>query len=130
MCLNLLQIELCGHATLAAAHTLFSSGLVNSNIIEFVTLSGILTAKKFPETKESDSSVIQNGEVQEAFLIELNFPTVETVDFNSVEVSSISSALNGASVIDIKKTTSDALFVMSLSNFYSVSFSFILELVF
>uniref|UniRef100_A0A2N9GW52 Uncharacterized protein n=1 Tax=Fagus sylvatica TaxID=28930 RepID=A0A2N9GW52_FAGSY len=106
------EIELCGHATLAAAHTLFSSGLVNSNIIEFVTLSGILTAKKFPETKESDSSVIQNGEVQEAFLIELNFPTVETVDFNSVEVSSISSALNGASVIDIKKTTSDALFVV------------------
>uniref|UniRef100_A0A2N9G7Y0 Ribosomal protein eL8/eL30/eS12/Gadd45 domain-containing protein n=1 Tax=Fagus sylvatica TaxID=28930 RepID=A0A2N9G7Y0_FAGSY len=113
-CLNLLaiEVELCGHATLAAAHTLFSSGLVNSNMIEFVTLSGILTAKKFPETKESDSSDNQNGEVQEGFLIELNFPTVATVDFNSVEVSSISSALNGASVIDIKKTTSDILFVV------------------
>ncbi|GMY17170.1 putative isomerase [Fagus crenata] len=106
------EVELCGHATLAAAHTLFSSGLVNSNMIEFVTLSGILTAKKFPETKESDSSDNQNGEVQEGFLIELNFPTVATVDFNSVEVSSISSALNGASVIDIKKTTSDILFVV------------------
>ena len=111
------QVELCGHATLAAAHTLFSSGLVNSNIIEFVTLSGILTAKKFLEIKASDSSDIQNGEVQECFLIELNLPTVPAIDVNSAEVSSISSALNGASVIDIKKiTTSDALFVMLYSN--------------
>ncbi|XP_050265157.1 uncharacterized protein LOC126709106 [Quercus robur] len=107
------EVELCGHATLAAAHTLFSSGLVNSNIIEFVTLSGILTAKKFLEIKASDSSDIQNGEAQECFLIELNFPTVPAIDVNSAEVSSISSALNGASVIDIKKiTTSDALFVV------------------
>ena len=111
------QVELCGHATLAAAHTLFSSGLVNSNIIEFVTLSGILTAKKFLEIKASDSSDIQNGEAQECFLIELNFPTVPAIDVNSAEVSSISSALNGASVIDIKKTSSlDALFVMLYSN--------------
>ena len=107
------QVELCGHATLAAAHTLFSSGLVNSNIIEFVTLSGILTAKKVLEIKASDSSDIQNGEAQECFLIELNFPTVPAIDVNSAEVSSISSALNGASVIDIKKTTTpDALFVV------------------
>ncbi|XP_030947142.1 uncharacterized protein LOC115971388 [Quercus lobata] len=110
------EVELCGHATLAAAHTLFSSGLVNSNIIEFVTLSGILTAKKVLEIKASDSSDIQNGEAQECFLIELNFPTVPAIDVNSAEVSSISSALNGASVIDIKKiTTSDALFVVLLS---------------
>ncbi|XP_023886603.1 uncharacterized protein LOC111998745 [Quercus suber] len=107
------EVELCGHATLAAAHTLFSSGLVNSNIIEFVTLSGILTAKKFLEIKASDSSDIQNGEAQECFLIELNFPTVPAIDVNSAEASSVSSALNGASVIDIKKiTTSDALFVV------------------
>ncbi|KAL4603025.1 hypothetical protein ACB092_10G096100 [Castanea dentata] len=107
------EVELCGHATLAAAHTLFSSGLVNSNIIEFVTLSGILTAKKFLEIKTSDSSDVQNGEAQECFLIELNFPTVPAIDVNSAEVSSISSALNGASVIDIKKiTSSDALFVV------------------
>ncbi|XP_075639801.1 uncharacterized protein LOC142611602 [Castanea sativa] len=107
------EVELCGHATLAAAHTLFSSGLVNSNIIEFVTLSGILTAKRFLEIKTSDSSDVQNGEAQECFLIELNFPTVPAIDVNSAEVSSISSALNGASVIDIKKiTSSDALFVV------------------
>jgi len=106
------EVELCGHATLAAAHALFSSGSVNSNIIEFVTLSGILTAKKFQETTASNSSDIQNGESQECFLIELDFPTIPTIDFNSEEVSSISNALNGASVIDIKKTTTDALFVV------------------
>ncbi|BAT95613.1 hypothetical protein VIGAN_08237000 [Vigna angularis var. angularis] len=27
------EVKLCGHATLAAAHTLFSSGLVHTNII-------------------------------------------------------------------------------------------------
>ncbi|XP_023886604.1 uncharacterized protein LOC111998746 isoform X2 [Quercus suber] len=107
------EVELCGHATLAAAHALFSSGSVNSNIIEFVTLSGILTAKKFQETTASNSSDIQNGESQECFLIELDFPTIPTIDFNSEEVSLISNALNGASVIDIKKTTTlDALFVV------------------
>ena len=86
---------------------------MNSNISEFVTLSGILTAKKFQETKASNISNIQNGESQDCFLIELDFPTIPTIDFNSKEVSSISNALNGASVIDIKKTaTSDDLFVM------------------
>ena len=59
---------------------------MNSNIIEFVTLSGILTAKKFQETKASSSSDIQNGESQECFLIELDFPTVPTIDFNSEEI--------------------------------------------
>ncbi|KAM4133846.1 hypothetical protein ACJW30_01G362800 [Castanea mollissima] len=107
------EVELCGHATLAAAHALFSSGLVNCNIIEFVTLSGILTAKKFQEAKASNISDIQNVESQDCFLIELDFPTIPTTDFNSEEVSSISNALNGASVIDIKKTaTSDDLFVV------------------
>ena len=87
--------------------------LVNSNIIEFVTLSGILTAKKFQETKASNISDIQNGESQDCFLIELDFPTIPTIDSNSEEVSSISNAFNGASVIDIKNTTtSDGLLVM------------------
>ncbi|KAK7851724.1 putative isomerase [Quercus suber] len=72
------EIELCGHATLAAAHALFSFGLLDSHIIEFVTPSNILTAKKFPETKASE-----NGEAQECFLIELNFPTVPTINFSS-----------------------------------------------
>ncbi|XVF32609.1 hypothetical protein REPUB_Repub17cG0097100 [Reevesia pubescens] len=107
------EVKLCGHATLASAHTLFSTGLVNSNIIEFDTLSGILTAKKFPDDNPTAVSKIQNGGVHECFLIELNFPVVPLTEFNSAEVSAISKALNGAPMIDIKRTTTaDDIFVV------------------
>ncbi|KAB1204384.1 hypothetical protein CJ030_MR8G027177 [Morella rubra] len=106
------ELKLCGHATLAASHALFRSGLVNSNIIEFVTLSGILTARKVADIK-SGVPDIQDGEAQECFFIELDFPAVPVTDFNSAEELSISNALNGASVIDIKRTTTeDDLFVV------------------
>lgn len=100
-----MQVELCGHATLAAAHTLFKSGLINSNIIEFATLSGILTAKKVVDVKTDNSSNIQNGEAQESYFVELNFPADPSTEFNSGEVSLISTALDGASMIDIRRTT-------------------------
>ncbi|XVE77760.1 hypothetical protein DITRI_Ditri13aG0088600 [Diplodiscus trichospermus] len=107
------EVKLCGHATLASAHTLFTIGLVNSNIIEFDTLSGILTAKKVPDVNSTDASKIQNGGAQECFPIELNFPTVPITEFNSAGVSAISNALNGATLIDIKRTTNgDDLFVV------------------
>jgi predicted PhzF superfamily epimerase YddE/YHI9 len=110
---GLLQVKICGHATLAAAHTLFTSSLLNSNVIEFVTVSGTLTARKVPEIQTTDDLNIQNRESQESFLIELDFPTIPMIDFNSAEFSSISNALNGASVIDIKRTTTeDDLIVM------------------
>jgi PhzF family phenazine biosynthesis protein len=42
-----IEIELCGHATLASAHTLWESGRVpESRPIDFVTQSGILTARR------------------------------------------------------------------------------------
>ncbi|KAK3193846.1 hypothetical protein Dsin_025156 [Dipteronia sinensis] len=106
------EVELCGHATLAAAHTLFLRGLVNSNIIEFVTLSGILTAKKVPDVKAK----LQNGESEEeeeSYFIELDFPTVPTTDFNSAhEVLLFQKALNCSSIIDVKRTASDNIFVV------------------
>ncbi|KAH9728992.1 Phenazine biosynthesis PhzC/PhzF protein [Citrus sinensis] len=107
------EVELCGHATLAAAHTLFSRGLVNSNIIEFATLSGILTAKKDPDVKAMNDSNSQNGEAQECYFIELDFPTVPTTDFNFSEVSLIHKALSVSSVMDMKiTTTSEDIFVV------------------
>ena len=99
-----LQVKLCGHATLAASHTLFSNGSVNSDIIEFDTLSGFLTAKKVPES-------VSNGEAKESFLIELDFPTVPMTEF-SVDALSISKALNSAPIIDLKKTISGDLVVI------------------
>lgn len=96
------QVKLCGHATLAASHTLFSNGLVSSDIIEFDTLSGILTAKKVPESINPES--VSNGEAKESFLIELDFPVVPLTEF-FIDAVSISKALNSAPIIDLKKTT-------------------------
>ncbi|KAL5561651.1 hypothetical protein UlMin_031398 [Ulmus minor] len=96
------EVDLCGHATLAAAHTLFKSGKIDSNLIEFVTRSGILTAKKVPEIKTSD------GEAKESCFIELNFPVDPLTGFNSVEAPLVSKALGGASMINIQKTTSSS----------------------
>ncbi|KDP21483.1 hypothetical protein JCGZ_21954 [Jatropha curcas] len=94
------EIRLCGHATLAASHILFSNGWVNSSTIEFVTLSGFLIAKKVTE--------ISNREAKQGFFIELDFPVTPLTDeFNSVDISQISKALNGASIIDVKKTTTE-----------------------
>lgn len=103
------EVELCGHATLAASHFLFQSNLVNSNTIEFSTLSGILTAKKVPDSKINDSS---NGESQDSFYIELNFPVVPVSDFNDLEVSAVSEILNGVSVVDVKMAASDDILVV------------------
>ncbi|CAJ1969247.1 unnamed protein product [Sphenostylis stenocarpa] len=98
------KVKLCGHATLAAAHTLFSSGLVDTNIIEFVTLSGLLTAKRIPAVNISSTSNLQNGETEDGFYIELDFPADPVTDFNIDETSQVSGALSGASVIDIRRT--------------------------
>ncbi|KAK7393549.1 hypothetical protein VNO78_22107 [Psophocarpus tetragonolobus] len=91
------EVELCGHATLASAHVLFSSGLVKSNIIEFVTLSGVLTAKKVPGIKGTGAS-------EDGFFIELDFPTDTVAEYNSSDISQISIALNGAPIIDVKRS--------------------------
>lgn len=44
-----LEVELCGHATLSAAHVLFSHQGYNSDVIRFQTLSGELQVKKSEE---------------------------------------------------------------------------------
>ncbi|XP_027097066.1 uncharacterized protein [Coffea arabica] len=101
------EVKLCGHATLAASYFLFSYGLVNSDKIEFLTLSGILTAKKVPDSKTSNSMDHQNGDIQEDYFVELDFPVVPIAAPNSAEISEISKSLNGASVVEIHKTTTE-----------------------
>ncbi|KAL3625107.1 hypothetical protein CASFOL_031775 [Castilleja foliolosa] len=100
-----INVKLCGHATLAASHFLFTFDLVKSNTIEFMTLSGILTAKRVP-----DSS---NGNASDSFLIELNFPIDPLMEYNgAADVSTDSKSLNGASVKEILKTTGNDLLVV------------------
>jgi len=107
----ILQVNLCGHATLAAAHTLFSSGLVDSNVIEFVTLSGVLTVKKIPSIDVNGVPNLLSGEATVGFYIEMDFPAYPVAEFNSNDTSLISEATNGASIIDIKKTGEDLLVI-------------------
>ncbi|KAF5187287.1 Phenazine biosynthesis-like domain-containing protein [Thalictrum thalictroides] len=104
------EVKLCGHATLAAAHVLFATGLVKSNIIEFSTLSGILTAKKVgAEMLDTSSSL--NGKAEDHFSVELDFPTDSVVECEPYEIPSIPLTLKGAPMINIKKmaTTGDLI---------------------
>jgi len=56
-----IEVDLCGHATLAASHILWEKGLVSQDrSLEFETLSGKLTA-----------TLVEQG-------IELNFPLIST----------------------------------------------------
>ncbi|KAL0459552.1 UNVERIFIED_CONTAM: putative isomerase [Sesamum latifolium] len=108
------EVKLCGHATLAASHFLFTYNLVKSDTIEFLTLSGILTAKRVPATKVLDLPNSLNGNAHESFLIELDFPVVPVTEYDGTgEVSAISKSLGGASVTEIhKSTTADDLIVV------------------
>ncbi|KAF8394458.1 hypothetical protein HHK36_020666 [Tetracentron sinense] len=105
------EVNLCGHGTLAASHVLFTSGLIKANIIEFLSLSGVLTAKKIPGVEKSATSKFQNGDAEGNFYIELDFPTIPVNECDAMEIPSIPVTLNGAPMINIKKTASDDLIV-------------------
>jgi predicted PhzF superfamily epimerase YddE/YHI9 len=94
-----LQVKLCGHATLASAHFLFTSILAeHETLIEFATKSGILTAEKVP----APASAAASGEGK--LFIELDFPTVDLVDCHPAELPSIPETLNGASIVSFHKS--------------------------
>ncbi|KAH7677032.1 Phenazine biosynthesis PhzF protein [Dioscorea alata] len=103
------EVDLCGHATLAAAHFLLSYGLVKCDVIEFATKSGILTATKVYGIKQStlfnvkDENFIKSNGEKESFSIELNFPVCKVVESDPGEIPSIPETLNGASVINVTK---------------------------
>lgn len=121
-----LQVKLCGHATLAAAHFLFAYDLVKSDTIEFSTLSGTLTAKRVPNAKSSDSSYSDNGSTPNDFLIELDFPVVPINEYNgAAEIPTICKSINVASVDEIHvTTTSDDLLVRIPFHRYIDMYSF------
>ncbi|OEL34795.1 putative isomerase BH0283 [Dichanthelium oligosanthes] len=91
------ESELCGHGTLAAAHYLIASGLVECDAIEFVAKSGRLTAKKVTGSKYSSPSAQHTSS---KFMIEMDFPVIPVVKCNSAETLPIPETLNGASVIN------------------------------
>ncbi|CAN8284912.1 unnamed protein product [Cochlearia groenlandica] len=108
------EVDICGHGTLASAHTVLSNGFVDSDKVEFVTRSGILVAKRVPDT----SKLINNNEVQRrSFAIELDFPVIPTCEYmNSNDISMFSKALNGATIVDVRRTTTDNIVSESFFN--------------
>src|SRR5262245_9090749 len=51
------EVDLCGHATLASAHVLWQEGLASGNEIRFSTRSGVLRAIRRGEEIELDFPV-------------------------------------------------------------------------
>jgi predicted PhzF superfamily epimerase YddE/YHI9 len=116
------QVALCGHATLASAHFLFTSVLAaHHGVVEFATKSGILTAKKVPapETEE-----------QGKLFIELDFPSSDFVGSGD-ELPSIPETLNGASVVSVHKSVTTNDFIVCTASLLTpvlLPFSSYLEL--
>ncbi len=58
------EVKLCGHATLASAHILWSEGYVNDDVpISFRTLSGVLSAEKIGNQIQLDFPAKEEVEV-------------------------------------------------------------------
>nr|ABK23955.1 unknown [Picea sitchensis] len=98
----LVEVDLCGHATLASAHFLFSA-FVKCNRVLFHTKSGTLTATKVERFNQNESATYL-GRKNERFVIELNFPQVSVFDCVSMEIPLLSNTLRGLAVESVKKT--------------------------
>ncbi|XP_078435550.1 uncharacterized protein LOC144706462 isoform X2 [Wolffia australiana] len=100
------EVNLCGHATLASAHFLFTTICEKCDEVEFSTKSGILTAKKISGLKR-DLSKPFTAPKDNRFAIELNFPLISFIDSDSTAIAPLSATLNGMPVVEVKKTTGD-----------------------
>uniref|UniRef100_A0A0E0JGS6 Uncharacterized protein n=1 Tax=Oryza punctata TaxID=4537 RepID=A0A0E0JGS6_ORYPU len=108
------EVDLCGHATLASAHFLFTTVLLAKQhaMVEFVTRSGILTAKKVPAPPPVNDGV----SVEEKLFIELDFPMIDLVEYDSAKTLSIPETLNGARVVSVWKSSTAGDLIVELSS--------------
>ncbi|KAG0600466.1 hypothetical protein M758_11G036600 [Ceratodon purpureus] len=104
------ELDLCGHATLASAHLLFSANIVEGDTALFHTKAGVLTANKvsgyeeFEEAPEgaAPSDPPATRKPSSKGVIELDFPLVAATECN--EASILSEALGGVDVKWIGKS--------------------------
>jgi hypothetical protein len=100
---------------LASAHFLFTTVLAEDGMIEFMTKSGILTAKKVPGLGSTGVPGAEQGKL----FIELDFPMIDFLDCD--EMPSIPETLNGASIVSVHKSAADGDLIepsLSLSLFF------------
>ncbi|XP_024368867.1 uncharacterized protein [Physcomitrium patens] len=95
------EVVFCGHGTLASAHLLFTSGIVEGDIAVFHTKSGILKAKKVSgyEEYEQSSAAEESGAQRKPSskgVIELDLPLAPPSVCN--DMSFLSEALGGVEV--------------------------------
>lgn len=74
------EIDLCGHATLAAAHIIFTELNYTKEIIEFNSKSGVLTVKKIEDcyTLNFPSEEIEEIEIPTILQEALDIPIIKT----------------------------------------------------
>ena len=84
----------------------FSSGLVDNDVIEFMTQSGMLIAKKISSINGCTSGMknFKNDEAKDVFYVELDFPADPISELKFDDISLISGVLSGASIVDVKRT--------------------------
>lgn len=58
------EVDLCGHATLASAHILWESSVSNAPLLRFHTKSGVLTAKRVDDRIELDFPALERMELE------------------------------------------------------------------
>eukprot|EP00252_Welwitschia_mirabilis_P007336 TRINITY_DN1858_c0_g1_i3.p1 TRINITY_DN1858_c0_g1~~TRINITY_DN1858_c0_g1_i3.p1 ORF type:complete len:202 (-),score=31.97 TRINITY_DN1858_c0_g1_i3:162-767(-) len=99
------EVDLCGHATLAAAYLLFSSSYMKCNSLLFHTRSGILTANRITRSAEGKSgSAI---EIPEKFAVQITLPQTSVLNSDYTPMQLLQTTLHGYTVQGCKKTSSN-----------------------
>jgi len=94
------EVDLCGHATLAAAHLLFTAAIVEDDVIVFHTRSGVLKAKKIRGYGEPSPEGVENCKLPPGTgVVELDFPLVAASKCQSAEVEKLSDVLGNVQIV-------------------------------
>ena len=101
---DFLQLDFCGHGTLASAHLVFSANIVEGDTALFYTKAGVLTANKvsgYEEFEESPEGAVSadppaTRKPSSKGVVELDFPLVVATECN--EASLLSEVLGGVEV--------------------------------
>lgn len=121
------EVPLCGHATLASAHILFTSGALSLNVdvVNFETMSGTLTARKLKENMyELDFPAGETTEVDEELKIKVKAVVEKAVmeRFNIIYVG-VGSGVSFSSYMLIELESSLDLANMSIDPSHFVSYT-------
>ncbi|KAL3687279.1 hypothetical protein R1sor_013588 [Riccia sorocarpa] len=99
------EVDLCGHATLAASFVLFETGLVGKKeTIFFHTRSGLLSVRTVgPEIGDAQSSSAEGRSTPAMEMIEMNLPWTTTTPSTLSSVETLTETLKNVEVIAVGK---------------------------